>query len=104
MLGRAAYQDPAILLDVDARLFGTQPPSRSRTQAVEQHLPYVAAALAEGAPLHAMTRHMLGLFNGLPGGRMWRRILSEQGVRSGAGVEVLQSALGAVTQMAAHAV
>ena len=99
MLGRAAYQNPALLLDVDARVFGAPAPVQSRAAAVEAYLPYVAARLAEATPLHAMTRHMLGLFNGAPGGRRWRRVLSEQGVRAGAGVEVVRAALDEVVQM-----
>ncbi|HRO03888.1 MAG TPA: tRNA dihydrouridine(20/20a) synthase DusA, partial [Terricaulis sp.] len=70
-----------------------------REAAVEAYIPYIEARRAEGAPLHAMTRHMLGLFNGAPGGRRWRRVLSEQGVRAGAGVEVVRAALAEVTQM-----
>lgn len=99
MLGRAAYQNPAVLLDVDPRVFGVAAPAQSREAAVEAYLPYIAARLAEGTPLHAMTRHMLGLFNGAPGGRRWRRVLSEQGVRAGAGVDVVCAALAEVTQM-----
>jgi len=99
MLGRAAYQNPALLLDVDARVFGESAPALSREEAVETYLPYIEARRREGAPLHAMTRHMLGLFNGAPGGRRWRRVLSEQGVRAGAGVEVVRAALAEVTQM-----
>ena len=99
MLGRAAYQNPAVLLDVDPRVFGVAAPAQSREAAVEAYLPYIAARLAEGTPLHAMTRHMLGLFNGAPGGRRWRRVLSEQGVRAGAGVDVVRAALAEVTQM-----
>ena len=68
--------------------------------AVESYLPYIAARLAEGVPLHAMTRHMLGLFHGKPGGRLWRRVLSEEGVRRGAGVEVVQRALETVVAQA----
>ncbi len=98
MLGRAAYQNPAILLDVDARVFGQAGPSASREAAVEAHLPYLEARLREGAPLHAMSRHMLGLFNGLAGGRAWRRTLSEQAGRAGAGVEVVRAALAQVTR------
>jgi tRNA-dihydrouridine synthase A len=56
-------------------------------------MPYVEARLAEGVPLHAMTRHVLGLFNGRPGARAWRRHLSTQAVRPGAGIEVLRAAL-----------
>jgi tRNA-dihydrouridine synthase A len=103
MLGRAAYQNPSLLLDVDARIFGQTPPAQSREAAVETHLTYISARLAEGVPLHAMTRHMLGLFNGLPGGRRWRRVLSEQGVRAGAGVEVVHAALAEVRQARAQA-
>ncbi len=96
MLGRAAYQNPALLLEVDARIFGAAAPSADRFAAVEAHIGYVEARLREGVALHAMTRHMLGLFNGLAGGRRWRRILSERGVRAGAGVEVLREAMAAV--------
>ncbi|HRE45596.1 MAG TPA: tRNA dihydrouridine(20/20a) synthase DusA [Terricaulis sp.] len=101
MLGRAAYQNPAVLLDVDPRLFGAPAPHASREAAVEGYYAYVAERLADGAPLHAMTRHMLGLFNGLPGGRRWRRVLSTEGVRKGAGLEVLRAALGEVTHAGA---
>jgi tRNA-dihydrouridine synthase A len=103
MLGRAGYQHPAILLDVDARIFGAPAPARSRVEAVEAHLGYIAARLREGVPVHAMTRHMLGLFNGEPGGRAWRRVLSQQGVRRGAGIEVVRAALAEVDRPAAHA-
>src|SRR5690606_31144453 len=93
MLGRTAYQSPAVLLNVDARVFGAENPATDAFSAVEAHIPYIEARLREGANLHAMTRHMLGLFNGVPGGRAWRRVLSEQGVRAGAGIEVLRAAL-----------
>ena len=97
MLGRAAYKTPAELLDVDRIVFGVTGPAASAADAVEAHLPYIEARLGEGVPLHAMTRHMLGLFHGRPGGRMWRRALSEEGVRAGAGVDVVRRALAAVT-------
>ena len=89
----AAYQNPAVLLDVDARLFGEAPPNADRAAAAMAHVEYIAAQLRVGVPLHAMTRHMLGLFNGMPGGRAWRRTLSERAVRAGAGVEVVLDAL-----------
>jgi tRNA-dihydrouridine synthase A len=98
MLGRAAYQNPAILLEVDRRVFGATPPAASREAAVLAHVPYIEAKLAQGVSLHAMTRHMLGLFNAQPGGRIWRRTLSEQGVRHGAGVEVVHLAMEAVAR------
>ena len=93
MLGRAAYQAPASLLRVDACIFGAPTPSASRIAAVEHYIPYIESMLARGVPLHAMTRHMLGLFNAQPGGRTWRRVLSERAVRAGAGVEVVRDAL-----------
>lgn len=96
MLGRAAYQTPAILLDVDPLLSGEPPPAADAVSAVERHTEYLSRRLAEGTPLHAMTRHMLGLFHGAPGGRHWRRIFSQDGVQSGAGLEVVQKALQAV--------
>jgi tRNA-dihydrouridine synthase A len=96
MLGRAAYQSPALLLDVDARVFGARAPAQSREQAVELYLDYIAQALDAGAPLHAMTRHMLGLFHGAPGARGWRRVLSQKAVAPGAGRELVREALACV--------
>ncbi len=104
MLGRAAYQTPSVLLDVDRRVFGAVGSPLTRAEAVEAFLPYVSRKLAEGVPLHAMTRHILGLFNAQPGGRAWRRVLSEQGVRAGAGIEVVKAALAeVVTRSPAYA-
>jgi len=103
MLGRAAYQSPAILLDVDARLFAAPNPAPNAIAAVEAHIPYIEARLGEGAPLHAMTRHMLGLFNGVPGGRAWRRVLSTQAVRPGADASVVRAALAEIARPAADA-
>lgn len=103
MLGRAAYQNPALLLEVDPRVFGVRAPAGSREAAVEAHMPYLERKLGNGAPLRAMTRHMLGLFNGRPGGRMWRRILSEKAVRPGAGLEVVREALEVVARTPAFA-
>ena len=90
-------------MDIDARVFGANAPSISRVDVVERHIPYIEAMLARGTPLHAMTRHMLGLFNTQPGGRAWRRILSEQGVRAGAGVEVVRAGLAQVSVRAEQA-
>lgn len=99
MLGRAAYQTPGLLGGVDAALFG-EGLQIDQADAVRAYEPYIAARLAEGVNLHAMTRHMLGLFAGQPGARLWRRTLSEQGVKKGAGLEVLHAALGMVEQAA----
>ena len=96
MLGRAAYQTPALLADVDQILFSVASESPSRIGAVTLYRPYIAARLAEGVRLSSMTRHMLGLFNGLPGARQWRRVLSEKGPKPGAGLDVLDEALEAV--------
>jgi tRNA-dihydrouridine synthase A len=98
MLGRAAYQSPAILLDVDARFYGETAPNAGAVEAVRAHAPYIAAQLERGAPLHALTRHMLGLFHARPGGKVWRRILSTDGVKKGAGLEVLEAALAALAR------
>ncbi|MDB5444597.1 MAG: tRNA-dihydrouridine synthase, partial [Phenylobacterium sp.] len=96
MLGRAAYHTPAMLGEVDARLFGAGA-AVSAGEAVARYRPYVARELARGTHLAAMTRHMLGLFHGAPGARSWRRILTVEGVKSGAGLEVIDQALAAVS-------
>jgi len=97
MLGRAAYHTPEILGAVDADVFGAGEVIDS-AMAVELYRPYLAARLAEGVPLAAMSRHMLGLFHGRPGARAWRRIPTVAGVTPGAGLEVVDAALAAVTQ------
>ncbi len=101
MLGRAAYQTPALLADVDARFFGGV--TRDVDTCIEAYLDYVAHQLAQGVPLHAMTRHMLGLFNGRPGARAFRRHLSEHATRKGANVETLREALSFVARDIQHA-
>ncbi len=97
MLGRAAYHTPGLLGQVDRRVFGVGE-DVGAAQAVELYRGYVAGELAKGTHLAAMTRHMLGLFHGLPGARTWRRILTVEGVKSGAGLEVIDAALAAVSQ------
>jgi tRNA-dihydrouridine synthase A len=96
MLGRTAYHTPAILGEVDARLFGDTGAVTS-FEAVGRYRPYVARQLEQGVHLAAMTRHMLGLFHGAPGARTWRRILTVEGVKPGAGLEVIDRALAAVS-------
>jgi tRNA-dihydrouridine synthase A len=93
MVGRAAYQNPALLLEVDPLFFGDAAPYAGEAEAVHAFIPYVEARLAEGVPLHAMTRHVLGLFTGRKGARAWRRHLSTHAVKPGAGIEVLRAAL-----------
>lgn len=97
MLGRAAYHTPAILGEVDRRIFGAGD-DVNPFAAVEAYRPYMARQLAAGVHLAAMTRHMLGLFHGRPGARAWRRILTVEGVKSGAGLEVVDAALAAVAR------
>ena len=95
MLGRAAYHTPEVLGQVDRRLFGAGE-DVDPFQAVELYRSYMAAQLARGVHLSAMTRHMLGLFHGRPGARAWRRILTVEGVKAGADLSVVDAALSAV--------
>src|SRR5690606_4449361 len=96
MLGRAAYENPSILLDVDPRFFGAAAPCASAHDAVEALMPYVERALGQGARLHDITRHLLGLFRGVPGARAFRRHLATEAVKPGAGMAVLRDALALV--------
>lgn len=93
MLGRAAYQDPWLLATLGPLVFGTAAPHASRHDAVRAFLPYVERSLRSGTPLYALTRHMLGIFQGEPGARGWRRHLSENAHRPGAGIETIERAL-----------
>ena len=93
MIGRAAYQDPYMLAEADRRFFGATVPPPERVAVAEAMIPYAEAAQARGVPVKSITRHMLGLFNGLPGARLWRRHLSEQAHKPGAGPQVIGEAL-----------
>jgi tRNA-dihydrouridine synthase A len=93
MLGRAAYQNPGLLCDVDALLFGDPARPQEPADIVARMLPYVEAALVRGERLAAITRHMVGLVQGVPGARAFRRHLTEAAIRPGAGPEVLTEAL-----------
>lgn len=93
MVGREAYQNPYLLADVDAAFYGSALHQPSRRAVVEAMLPYIERELAAGARLNHITRHMLGLFNGQTGGRRWRRYLSENAHKTGAGIEVVLAAL-----------
>jgi len=96
MLGRAAYQNPALLAEVDARIFGGQP--RDLDAAVAEYCSHVERQLAQGARLHGLIKPMLGLYNGRPGARLFRRHLSENAPRHDAGIAVLRDALAFVGQ------
>ena len=102
MLGRAAYHTPGLLGEADRRLFGEPGPDVTPDAAVAAYLPYVRAELARGTHLAAMTRHMLGLFHGRPGARTWRRILTVEAARGGAGVEVIERGLAALAEAEAR--
>ena len=93
MIGRAAYENPYLLAEADQRFFGSVEPPLTRHQVIQAFLPYLETRLQQGTPLHGLTRHILGLFQGVPGARAWRRQLSEPACRRGAGVEVLEAAL-----------
>jgi tRNA-dihydrouridine synthase A len=92
MLGRAAYQDPYLLADVDAVLFGAAEAPPTRLEVLDRLMPYVAAELAGGTRLNQMTRHILGLFHGQPRARAFRRVLAERAHLDGAGLDVLLAA------------
>ncbi len=93
MIGRAAYQNPWILAEADHRVFGESRQQLQRESIARALLPYIARQCTEGVPVKAVIRHILGLFNGLPGARAWRRHLSESAHRPGAGPEVVEAAL-----------
>ncbi len=94
MLGRIAYHEPYRVAEIDAALNGETAPSRHGV--VEAMLPFIEARMRDGAPLKAITRHMLCLFQGLPGARRWRRILSEEAHKPGAGPELVLRAASTV--------
>jgi tRNA-dihydrouridine synthase A len=107
MLGRAAYENPGLLIEVDPVLFNVSAPSASPHEAVEKIFPYIERELAKGARLHDITKHLLGLFRGQPGARLFRRHLATEAVKQGAGLTVLRDALALVqergfTQIAAE--
>jgi tRNA-dihydrouridine synthase A len=102
MLGRAAYHNPAVLADIDRRFYGDPETPADQAEAVLAMLPYVARETAAGTPLAAITRHMLGLFQGRPGARLWRQMLSVDARSPGAGTALLETALLAVTGIAAQ--
>lgn len=93
MIGRAAYHNPSdVLLEADARIYGGGHQTTAE-QAVRDMLPYIESHLHSGGRLHQVTRHMLGLFAGRPGARLWRRVLSEGASKPGAGTEMVLQAL-----------
>jgi tRNA-dihydrouridine synthase A len=98
MLGRAAYQEPWRLLEVDPDIFGEAAPHATVKAAFEAMMPYIDAELAKGTRLHAITRHFVGAYHGVPGARHFRRHLAEHGTKPGAGIEVLRDAIALVEE------
>ncbi len=100
MLGRVAYHEPGLLGLVDPILFGEPAAYASQFEVLEAYLPYIEQRLSEGVRLADMTRHILGLFTGMPGARAWRRHLATYAVKSGAGLDVVRQAAAMVTPAA----
>jgi tRNA-dihydrouridine synthase A len=96
MLGRAAYQEPWRLLAADPELFGEAAPHATMKDVFDAMVPYIEEQLGQGTRLHSMARHFVGAFHGVPGARAFRRHLAENGVRPGAGVDVLRDAIALV--------
>ena len=103
MMGRAAYQNPAILAEVDRVVYGEDAPAPDLAEVVAAMANYAERHIARGGRLGHVTRHMVGLFHGRPGARRFRQILSSDATRPGAGPEVLMSALAEVDLSAVEA-
>lgn len=93
MVGREAYHNPSILLDVDQELYGLDPHPKAKKDIIRDMYPYIENHLSQDGKLAYITRHMLGLFNGLPGSRQFRRHLSEQAYKPTATIETIEEAL-----------
>lgn len=92
MMGREAYSNPYLLSEVDRRFFGSQCPPFSREQVLQKYLEYCEGEIKNGCRLNHLSRHVVGLFQGQPGARMWRRYLSEQVHLPNADIEVIRQA------------
>lgn len=103
MIGRAAYQQPMMLAEADRLIFGESTPPADRRAVAEAMVAYAEESVARGVPLYAIARHMLSLFNGLPGARAFRRYIAENGPRREAGADVLARAVALVTEPRADA-
>lgn len=100
MVGREAYTNPYLLATVDQQIYGSEEPVKSRQKIAEEFLQYVDNELGKGTRLQAMTRHILGLFHGMPGARQYRRHISENAFKPDATIDVLVSALEKTTALA----
>lgn len=93
MMGREVYHNPYIMAEVDQRFYGSGEPVQSRYEIMESLFPYIEQELKKGTRLHSISRHILGLFNGKPGAKKWRRFISENATKSNAGIDVIHQAL-----------
>ncbi|MCT8266616.1 tRNA dihydrouridine(20/20a) synthase DusA [Afifella sp. JA880] len=98
MLGRAAYQDPGLLGGVDREIYGEKASAPDLIAAARRMCAYAEAHCAAGGRMAAVTKPMIGLFHGRPGARIWRRILTVEGVKAGAGPEVIEKALAGLAE------
>jgi tRNA-dihydrouridine synthase A len=96
MMGREVYHNPYILAELDKTLYGTDTPLLTRKQILQQLMPYVEDQLSHGVYLKHISRHLLGLFQGISGAKAWRRHISENSYKVGAGIDVLQDAASLV--------
>jgi len=99
MVGREAYSNPYLLAQVDQTLYGESRPVISRDQVMQAFIAYCEEQLAKGARLNHLTRHILGLYQGQPGARQFRRVISEHAHKPGAGIEVIERALAALNEV-----
>jgi tRNA-dihydrouridine synthase A len=98
MVGREAYHNPYLLNEVERVLFSTTPTYKSRGDIFRAYLPYVKEEVSRGTALNKISRHILGLFQGVPGAKQYRRHISENAFRRGSGVEVLEEAFRYITE------
>jgi tRNA-dihydrouridine synthase A len=99
MIGREAYSNPYLLAQVDQQIYGIDTPVVSRDEVMQKFMLYCTEELAKGTRLNHLARHILGLYQGLPGARQFRRIISEQAHKPDAGIEVLERALAALNEL-----
>ena len=93
MIGREAYTNPYLLANVDQKIYGLDKSMLKREEIAEKFFGYIDNEMRKGTKLHAMTRHMLGLFRGVKGAKQFRRYLSENAYSENASIDVLYKAL-----------
>jgi tRNA-dihydrouridine synthase A len=99
MLGREIYHNPYLLAEVDQTIYGINTPIVTREQVIEAFMAYAEEQLHQGVRLNYMTRHILGLYQGMPGARRFRRVISEQAHKPNAGIDVIKNALAALNEV-----